>query len=77
MDGLSGLGEISILVCDWSGLSDRAGLCPAMTWPHAFMKSTAENVSPRTWAQVRPTDIPPHLNRVIVKEAEMRWQRKN
>ncbi|KAF5783337.1 hypothetical protein HanXRQr2_Chr11g0506771 [Helianthus annuus] len=32
-----------------------------MTWAHKLMKPTAEKASPRTWAQLIPTDLPPHL----------------
>ena len=41
----------------------------AMAWPHMLMKSEAENASPRTWAQLRPSDIPPHLKLVTCPQA--------
>ena len=42
-------------------MGGAGGRVSAMVWPHIFMKSEAENTSPRTWAQLRPTDVPPHL----------------
>ena len=33
-------------------------------WAHLLMNSQAENASPNIWAQLRPSDIPPHLKRV-------------
>lgn len=57
---------------DFAQVGGPLALIAVRTWPILLMNSQAENASPRIWAQLMPSDIPPHLNHVTCRVTRVR-----